>query len=492
MLRPISKEFDFMIRQFCQTSFILWNLFASSLLIADTNTQSVLPDLWAFSVNKQQEDQLGQQFLRELRASTAILSDPLIHDYLENLCYRLAFAAQSNHTNLDIIVLPDRNINAFAVAGGVIGINAGLLLYADNEAEIAAVLSHELAHLDLHHYTRSQQAQAGDQWLYLGALLASIALAANSSNNDAGLAVGLSAQAALIDKQLSYSRLHEREADHVGIQTLTNAGFNPQAMADFFSKMDRQARQVGLMPSFLLTHPSSQERNADSTLRSQQYPNKGNVDSLDYQLIRRRLLAIIDGRQPENLAVLQQRLNNNPQHEPTLLSILFTYLQNEQFDQARQIAKQLHILSPQRLDYIIAQADIELADQQAKTALKLLEEALLLTPQSQALKMYAAKAAIKAQDYNKAITWLNNMSYERANDPEVWQALMECYQAQKDGLQLLRARAEFAFLLGSYDKALADLEQAKKLAVNNYPLLAKIKQRQLFIEQTKEVSKKIK
>ena len=133
-------------------------------------------------------------------------------------------------------------------------------------------------------------------------------------------AVGLTAQAALVDKQLSYSRLHEREADHVGIQTLTNAGFNPQAMASFFSKMDRQARQVGLMPSFLLTHPSSQERNADSTLRSQQYPNKGNVDSLDYQLIRRRLLAIIDGRQPENLAVLQQRLNNNPQHEPTLLS----------------------------------------------------------------------------------------------------------------------------------------------------------------------------
>jgi len=55
-------EFDFMIRQFCQTSFILWNLLASSLLIADTNTESVLPDLGSFSVNKQQEDQLGQYF----------------------------------------------------------------------------------------------------------------------------------------------------------------------------------------------------------------------------------------------------------------------------------------------------------------------------------------------------------------------------------------------------------------------------------------------
>jgi predicted Zn-dependent protease len=110
-------------------------------------------------------------------------------------------------------------------------------------------------------------------YLYLAALLASIALA-SVSNSDAGLALGLSTQAMMIDKQLGFSRLHEREADHIGMQTLVAAGFSPQAMADFFVKMDKQARVLGLMPEFLLTHPLSQERIADSTLRARQLPKR--------------------------------------------------------------------------------------------------------------------------------------------------------------------------------------------------------------------------
>ncbi|HQV24097.1 MAG TPA: M48 family metalloprotease, partial [Agitococcus sp.] len=239
---------------------LLWGQ-ASLNHAQDTNT---LPDFATFSVNAAQEYALGRQFLRELRASTPVLSDPLINNYLENLSYKLAFAAQSKHQQLQLVLLPDRNINAFAVMGGVIGVNAGLLLYADNEAEVAAVLAHELAHIDQHHYARASQAQSGDSWLYLAAILASIALS-SASDSDAGLALGLSTQAALIDKQLSYSRLHEREADHLGMQTLLAAGFNPQAMADFFVKMDKQVRALGFMPEFLLTHPLSQERIADST-----------------------------------------------------------------------------------------------------------------------------------------------------------------------------------------------------------------------------------
>ena len=88
--------------------------------------------------------------------------------------------------------------------------------------------------------------------------------------------------------------------------------------------------------------------------------------------------------------------------------------------------------------------------------------------------VYAVRAAIKSQQHRLALTWLNALSYERPEDPAVWSALVEVYQNQKDGLNLLRARAEYAFLLGDYDKAIKDLEQAKKLAPDNYPLLAKI------------------
>ena len=465
---------------------LLWGQ-ASLNHAQDTNT---LPDFATFSVNAAQEYALGRQFLRELRASTPVLSDPLINNYLENLSYKLAFAAQSKHQQLQLVLLPDRNINAFAVMGGVIGVNAGLLLYADNEAEVAAVLAHELAHIDQHHYARASQAQSGDSWLYLAAILASIALS-SASDSDAGLALGLSTQAALIDKQLSYSRLHEREADHLGMQTLLAAGFNPQAMADFFVKMDKQVRALGFMPEFLLTHPLSQERIADSTLRARQLPQTGTLTSLDYQLIRTRLLAIINPKDRAKISALQQQLQDNPDNQVARLALTFLLLNSEDYAHARQHVQHLRQQWPQRIDYVIAEADIELADNQAQTALKLLQQALLLNPNNDALRFYAANAAIKNKQYEQALIWLKPLSYERTEDPYVWQKLTEVYQAQKDGLNLLRARAEYSFLLGDIEKALKDLEQAQRLAQENYPLLAKIISRKQNLLEIKANSKKL-
>ncbi|MBK7300427.1 MAG: M48 family metalloprotease [Moraxellaceae bacterium] len=294
---------------------------ASTPLVGNAQPDNPLPDFATFSTNAAQEYAIGRQFLRELRATTPVLSDPLLNNYLENLSYKLAFAAQSEHQQLQLVLLPDRNINAFAVMGGVIGVNAGLLLHADNEAEVAAVLAHELAHIDQHHYARATQAQSNDNMLYLAALLTSIALA-SVSNSDAGLALGLSTQAALIDKQLGFSRLHEREADHIGMQTLVAAGFSPQAMADFFVKMDKQARVLGLMPEFLLTHPLSQERIADSTLRARQLPKTGELNSLDYLLIRTRLLAIINSKDMGNISLLQKQLQEQPNNQVNRLALV--------------------------------------------------------------------------------------------------------------------------------------------------------------------------
>jgi predicted Zn-dependent protease len=459
---------------------------ASTPLVGNAQPDNPLPDFATFSTNAAQEYAIGRQFLRELRATTPVLSDPLLNNYLENLSYKLAFAAQSEHQQLQLVLLPDRSINAFAVMGGVIGVNAGLLLHADNEAEVAAVLAHELAHIDQHHYARATQAQSNDNMLYLAAILASIALA-SVSNSDAGLALGLSTQAMMIDKQLGFSRLHEREADHIGMQTLVAAGFNPQAMADFFVKMDKQARVLGLMPEFLLTHPLSQERIADSTLRARQLPKTGELNSLDYLLIRTRLLAIINSKDMGNISLLQKQPNN----QVNRLALVFALLNAEQYQAAREEVKILRQQAPQRIDYVIAQADIELADNQPKTALEILQQALLLNPHNDALRFYAASAAIKSQEYPLALTWLTPLSFERPEDPNVWQKLIEVYQAQKDALHLLKARAEYSFLLGDIDKALKDLEQAKKLAQNNYPLLAKINARFLALTELKANTKKL-
>lgn len=448
-----------------------------------------LPDLASFSINDNAEHLLGRQFLRELRHTTPLREDPLLGHYLENLCYRLAFAGALTTPDLQVVLIPDRRINAFAVPGGVIGLNEGLLLYADHEAEVAAVLAHELAHINQHHYARSQEGSTQNSLLYLGAILASIALA-SATNSDAGLALGMSTQAAMAQQQLSYSRQHEREADNIGMQTLVSAGFSAEAMPDFFSKMDKQARQVGLMPEFLLTHPITQDRIADSALRARAYHGQGSNNSLDYQLIRARLLAMINPEDRQTIAALRQRLHDNPDNVVDRLALAFALMNAGQYEQARAEVKVLLTAKPSQLDYVIASADIDLAANQPADALATLKQALLLSPDSAVLQLYAARAAILNQQAADALALLTPLLSQRAEDPVVWRTLMEAHQQLKDALGVLRSRAEYLFLSGQGETALKDLEQAEVLAQTNYPLAAKISQRRKEIQDVLALQKK--
>ncbi len=458
------------------------NVYAAETTAAD------LPDFQHSRADELAEYQLGRQFLRQLRGTTPLLEDPLLINYLENISYRLSFNNTLISPDLQVILIPDRRINAFAVPGGVIGVNEGLLLYADNEAELAAVLAHELGHISQHHYERSQESGAHNTLIYLGAILASIAL--SSVNSDAGLALGMSTQAALAQQQLAYSRQQEREADRVGMQTLVASGFNPEAMANFFSKMDKQARQVGLMPEFLLTHPITQERIADSTLRARHYPDKGVYDSLDYQLIRVRLLAIMNQADSQQIPAFRQQLKDNPNNQAVRLSLALALMNKDQFSQARSETSTLLAKFPNKIDYLIASADIDIADSKPDQALKTLEQGLLVSPDSVALRLYAARAATLNQQAARSLTWLEPLTHQRPEDPIVWHAMMEAYQQQKDALGVLRTRAEYVFLLGQGEKALKDLEQAAELAKSNYPLAAKIDQRRSEMQAAIALEKK--
>lgn len=476
-----------MLRQFCCVLLAVL-LVSTSKSHATEPTADNLPSFETSRADEIADHQLSRQFLRQLRGSTPLRYDPILINYLENLSYNLAFHSGINMPNLQLLLLPDRRINAFAVAGGVIGVNEGLLLYAENESELAAVLAHELGHISQHHYARSVENSSKTTFLYLGALLASIAIASVDSN--AGLALGMSAQAAMAQDQLAHSREDEREADRVAMKTLVAAGFNPEAEPNFFSKMDKQARHVGLMPDFLLTHPITQERIADSTLRARQYHVKGIDNSLDYQLIRARLLAIMNQTESQQINAFRQQLHDNPNNQPARLSLTFALMDKNEFDAARTEIAVLLTKYPQRVDYIIASADIDIAENKPEFALKTLQQALLLNPDSVSLRLYAARAATLSQQGQLSLQWLEPLSHERPEDPMVWQAMMEAHQQQKDGIGVLRARAEFEFLLGQGEKALKDLEQAIVIAKNNYSLMAKIAQRRAAIQETMAMEKK--
>lgn len=474
---------------------LLW-LAAGTLTTARADSRgNELPELGdtvSSVITPEQEYRLGRAWLRQLRGSAPSVSDPVVEDYLERLCYRLAFHSPLQQPDFSLVILRDRSINAFAVPGGVIGINVGLLLNAETEAELASVLAHELAHLSQRHFARQLADNKQNQWAYLAGFLSSVALAA-AGDSQGAYAMAATSQAAMIDKRLSYSRQYEQEADRIGMQTLVDSGMDPHAMPTFFQRMERQTRMAGNIPEFVLTHPLTASRIADTFNRAQQYPQKLAQDSLDYQLARMRFLVAFMADSSSAIAQFQHQLAElDPKGDRARvnrLGLTLAYLRERQFAHARETIAPLLAESPQRVDYVVAAAEIELADRRFEDAAKLLKPALTLNPDNYPLLVYYARAQISAGHPEAVVGRLEAAVRERDDDPQLWRLLVDAYTANRNALGVYRSRAELYFLNGDDRHAEEQLRLAADSVKDNYPLTAKIQKRLREMQQAKADSK---
>src|SRR5688500_1875609 len=255
----------------------------------------VLPDLGGSGdagLAPQTERRIGESIMRDIRfRDPNYLDDPEIADYLGNLGARLAQHAAGARQDFEFFAMRDHTINAFALPGGFVGVNTGLLAAADSESEVASVLAHEIAHVTQRHIARMLGQQDKLQVPMLAALAAAILLGRSRPDLASGAAAAASAGA--IQTQLAYSRDFEREADRIGFQALEAAGFDVHAMGTFFEKMQRGSRigDNGTVPGYLRTHPITTERIADAQNRAASLPYKQHLDSPEFQLVRAKLRA---------------------------------------------------------------------------------------------------------------------------------------------------------------------------------------------------------
>ena len=240
------------------------------------------------------------------------LSDPQLKDYVENSVYRLAETSQLQDRRLEFVLLDSPQLNAFAAPGGIIGVNGGLFIHAQTEAEYASVMAHELAHLSQRHFARGLEAQQRMQLPMMAAMLAGV-VAAAAGAGDAGIAAIVSTQAAAIQAQRRFSRQNEQEADRIGIVNLERAGYDPRAMPSMFGRLMRQYRYDQKPPEFLLTHPVSESRIADTTNRAEQYAQGGTQDSLRYQLMRARTQLKFESTPGVGAKRFRAMLDENPE-----------------------------------------------------------------------------------------------------------------------------------------------------------------------------------
>jgi predicted Zn-dependent protease len=260
---------------------------------AHTDELPELGDVSRTTITSQQERQLGEQIMRQIRASPMYLDEPEVTDYINALGYRLVVNAPNVEQQFEFFVIQDNTVNAFALPGGFIGVHTGLITTAQSESELAAVLSHEIGHVTQRHIARlfTQQKQAGIASM---AALALAILAARSSPDLAQAAVA-GAQYAMYQTAVNFTRDNEREADRVGLQIMEASGFDPRAMPAFFERLQRATRiYEGGAPSYLRTHPLTSDRIADIENRVDKFPYRQVPDSLDFQLVRAKLKADLE------------------------------------------------------------------------------------------------------------------------------------------------------------------------------------------------------
>ncbi|HEX9706065.1 MAG TPA: M48 family metalloprotease [Steroidobacteraceae bacterium] len=237
------------------------------------------------------EYKIGLMIVRSLRDAGQIIEDPEITEYLQSLGMRLASQAHEGAHRFTFFAVRDSGINAFALPGGFIGVNAGLVTATRSEAELAGVLAHEIAHVTQRHIARSMQNAGRANLASAAAILAAILIGATTGvPSDAVLGTVTAAQGLAAQSQINYTRANESEADRVGIGILAASGFDPVGMPEFFATMQQRAGSGGRnIPELLRTHPVTSERIAETRDRANRLERPRTPDSTSYALIRDRL-----------------------------------------------------------------------------------------------------------------------------------------------------------------------------------------------------------
>lgn len=440
-----------------------------------------LPDLGDVSqtvLTPIQERQIGQQSMLQIRASKQYLDDAEINDYLNQLGYRLVENCSEPGQGFEFFALNDNSINAFAMPGGFIGVNSGLLQTVQSESELAAVLSHEIAHVTQHHLARLLAGQQGDGLASMAALAVAI-LAARNSPQSAEAAI-VSTQAHAMQKQLDFTREHEQEADRIGLDILQKSNFSIHAMPEFLNRLQRATQLLeGQAPSYLRTHPITGDRVADIENRVYKQPYRLIPDSLDFQLVRTKLLASQKAA-PDAIAYFSEALGAQKHGNPIAqrYGLVSALLRNNEIKRAAQelavLRKQARANPSFRNDPMMETlaGQVMRAEKDDAAALAFYRTAVQNFPQHRALIYDYADLLLQDNQAEAAAKLLSEQLASHPSDIKLYDLQARAYAMQNKPLEQHQAQAYSYAWQGNLRAAVEQLELAKRAGGSFYQLSA--------------------
>lgn len=409
------------------------------------------------------EKRVGEAIMRDIRLhEPSYIDDPEINSYLNRLGALLVSQSVDARQDFVFFVLRDPTLNAFAMPGGYIGVHTGLIMTAQSESELAAVLAHEISHVTQRHLARQQSLQSQAQL----PMLLSLAFAILASHGHSDLAQGalMTGQAASIQHQLNFSRDFEREADRLGIQLLERAGFDIRAMSEFFEKMQKYGRLYeNNAPGYLRTHPLTTERIADIENRIQLRPYGQVIDSLDFSLVRAKLKAS-EGTPLDSVIDFESQLRERKfaNERAARYGYAIALSRSKKFTAAEHEISELRRLQANSAMIEALAAELRKNQNDFPASLKILRAAISRYPQERSLAYAQVETLLAAGLPKEALLITKDELLMYSSDPRMQGLQARAYAVLGKHLQQHRAQAEVYALQGQLMMAIEQLQMAQK------------------------------
>ncbi len=422
------------------------------------------------------EQRLGDAIMVQGRRDPTYVDDVDLSQYLTDMGRKLAAHAPGGAPTIQVFGVRDPSINAFALPGGYIGINTGLIVSSETESELAGVLAHEIGHVSQRHIARgfTQQSRTGTMMMATVAASLLAALAGGSADLAAGMAAF--GQAAAINQQLGFSRDAEREADRAGLDMLSRGGYDPTGMARMFGRLMNVSRlnEGAGGGAYATTHPLSIERMSDVQNRVRNAAPSYHVDTADFWFLRARL-RLLQANDAQGQRVVVQQLNNEVQSLSGRRQAAARYglavhaLANGQTARVGELIAQIRAAGEDIP--LVARLEIESAwaAKDNARALQLAQAAFKRWPQRRSLGYAYAQSLHNDGRYRETIAFLRERQGDWAqDDPRLFQLMAQSADKLGEPVAARRDMARFYTAMGALPAAVSQLQQARSMSNDFY------------------------
>ncbi len=426
-----------------------------------------LPDMGSPAdamLSNSQEAQLGRAIMRDVRRSGAVVEDPLINEYINEIGSRIVSQTNDGDHNFTFFVVDDPRINAFALPGGYIGVHTGLVEATRSEDELAGVVAHEVAHVTQRHIARAIHANSRQSILSTAMMLGAIIVAAAGGDADAAQAAMVVAQGTAMQQQINFTRTNEYEADRIGIAALADAGFDPHGMASFFEVLSRQTTTSPEMraPEFLRTHPVTTARIAEARSRARDYPVVRSEDSINYGIARARMIVARFDTPREAVAYYEKRPYEN-QNDIERYGRAVAYYRAGRYWEALDIFNELLEKDKTVIAYHIGLGQTLVALDQPRDAIATYERALELFPRNTPLVLDYSERLLQLGQPVKAHTLLLDLLNNVPPTPEQVQLIARAASEAGEDAEAYYYLSEYRLMIGDLSGGIGYLQQALRL-----------------------------